>query len=382
MQDDDDIPSIKKQKICEEEQNDLEFSQMKSSSNMLGKFYCSDCNMAFDRDDEMLYHQEECKKNSGSENALTLENDINRTENEECTPSQKSTKNLAKKEKLKKHLSISKGSESSVSKPLTPRKREERYRCNNCTQQFRKEEKMLQHVAKCSGELSEMKDDEEKAIEDIEPIEITKLSEDSLNDKKTQILEKNVAITVINEENVDHLRDAKTIGDKVEKEGNDDVPDKVEEPIVETPTEAPTTPKKGRGRPKKILEISKILEQVPPSPPPSTLPKRASSTSRRTSSSSRASTAMSTASMGSLSNSESMQGAQTSSTESIKATNTKHTSDNETAGSVPEKEVEANASNSIPDNKNGGGTPAEAPTQPTSSNTRPKRSRKVIEKDL
>jgi len=241
---------------------------------------------------------------------------------------------------------------------------------------------MLQHVAKCSGELSEMKDDEEKAIEDIEPIEITKLSEDSLNDKKTQILEKNVAITVINEENVDHLRDAKTIGDKVEKEGNDDVPDKVEEPIVETPTEAPTTPKKGRGRPKKILEISKILEQVPPSPPPSTLPKRASSTSRRTSSSSRASTAMSTASMGSLSNSESMQGAQTSSTESIKATNTKHTSDNETAGSVPEKEVEANASNSIPDNKNGGGTPAEAPTQPTSSNTRPKRSRKVIEKDL
>merc|ERR1719483_261614 len=118
-------------------------------------------------------------------------------------------------------------------------------------------------------------------------------SEDSLDDKKNLLLEKNVAITIVNEDNVDHLRDTKIIEGKVEKEGNDDVPVYVETPVIETPKEVVTTPKKGRGRPKKILEISKILEQVPPSPPPPSLPKRTSSTSRRTSSSSRTSSTLS-----------------------------------------------------------------------------------------
>merc|ERR1719317_1786101 len=117
----------------------------------------------------------------------------------------------------------------------------------------------------------------------------TQDSEDSLDDKKNSMLEKNVAITIVNEDNVDHLRDTKIIEGKDEKEGNDDDPVNVETPPIEPPTEV-VTPRKGRGRPKKILEISKILEQVPPSPPPSTLPKRTSSTSRRTSSSSRTST--------------------------------------------------------------------------------------------
>merc|ERR1719233_4381 len=275
--------------------------------------------------------------------------------------------------------------ESDPAKPITPRKREEKYRCDNCSQQFRKEEKMKAHVSKCNGVAEIIPNNENDIIDKIEEKVAdtngeTQNSEDSLGDKKNSLLEKNVAITIVNEDNVDHLRDTKIIEGKDEKEVNDDVPVNVETAVIEPPTDA-VTPRKGRGRPKKILEISKILEQVPPSPPPPTLPKRTSSTSRRTSS-------LSTGAVTSISSTESV----TKSTPTTSTTASLETSVTPTPTDARSAETDTSASKTDPTtatpsstaqpNKSIEPPQAETPTQAPISNTRPKRSRKVIDKDL
>jgi hypothetical protein len=284
-----------------------------------------------------------------------------------------------------------KAPESDTVKPLTPRKREEKYRCTVCSQQFRKEEKMLEHISKCSGGARIIPNDETNLNDKIEEkVDDTngenQDSEDSLDDKKNLLLEKNVAITIVNEENVDHLRDTKIIEGKDEKEGNDDVPVNVEAPDVENNKEV-ITPRKGRGRPKKILEISKILEQVPPSPPPPTLPKRTSSTSRRTSSSSRTS---STLSLGAVTSTPSIETI-TTLTPTTAATVMSETStvaipDASPAPLTSEPETNPRKTETIsiaPNRTAQPSKPVETSQAETPvSNTRPKRSRKVIDKDL
>lgn len=399
MQDDDDIPNIKKQKLSEEEHKKLESSIREEAPQTVetaGKFYCNNCNMEFDRDDKMLFHQAECKK-------LTEFDEISNTEEDQSSKSvssrnmqcNKCNKTFKTEGKFKKHKKLCKASDYVPPKPLTPRKREEKYRCTNCTQQFRKEEKMMVHVAKCTGETGmipiEVKQLNDESEEKINTNGTNQNSEDSLNDKKNLLLEKNVAITIVNEDNVDHLRDTKMIEGKVEKEGNDDVPvNVVETPVVETPTEVVITPKKGRGRPKKILEISKILEQVPPSPPPPTLPKRASSTSRRTSSSSRTSATLSTGAVIPAPNTETTTATYTTgacttplaaappTTEAVPATPTSETESNTQKTEI----TTTNAPSTAQPNTTLESSQIETAVQWPISNTRPKRSRKVIDKDL
>jgi len=373
MQDDDDIPNIKKQKLSEEEHKKSEISQLNETQRTVENV---------DRDDEMLFHQEECKKSTESEDISNSEAD------------QPSKPGFSKKKgKLKKHkkgVKTPPAPESDTAKQLTPRKREEKYRCNKCHQQFRKEEKFDTHVGKCTGDAGMILNKENDLNTSIEEKLAdtngeTQTSEDSLDDKKSLLLEKNVAITIVNEDNVDHLRDTKIIEGKEEKEGNDDVPVNVESPVVEPPKEV-ITPRKGRGRPKKILEISKILEQVPPSPPPPTLSKRTSSTSRRTSSSSRTST-LSTGAVTSLSSIE-------TSIPPIPITPLSETA-TVTSEAVPSSTVSEQESNTrkiepstatpnstAQPNKSLEPSQAEPPAQAPISNTRPKRSRKVIDKDL
>jgi len=383
MQDDDDIPNIKKQKLSEEEHKKSEISQLHQTEENVenvGKFFCGTCPSEFDRDDKMLFHQSECTNSTPSE--IISNSDVDQQSN--SSPSKK-------KGKLKKHKKVSKAPENDPAKPITPRKREEKYRCDNCSQQFRKEEKMKAHISKCNGVAEIIPHNENDLIDNIEEKVAdtngeTQNSEDSLGDKKNSLLEKNVAITIVNEDNVDHLRDTKIIEGKDEKEGNDDVPVNVETPVIEPPTEV-VTPRKGRGRPKKILEISKILEQVPPSPPPPTLPKRTSSTSRRTSSSSRTST-LSTGAVTSISSTESL----TKSTPTASTTASSETSVTPTPTDARSAETDTSASKTDPatatpsstaqPNKSIEPPQAETPTQAPISNTRPKRSRKVIDKDL
>jgi len=373
MQDDDDIPNIKKQKLSEEEHKKLENSMIDDSvqnAETVSKFYCNICNMEFDRDDKMLFHQDECKKNIEPETLVKA--DVNQSSKSKAPKNQcnQCNKIFKKEDKLTKHKKMCRA-------PLTPRKREEKYRCKTCTQQFRKEEKLFIHMAKCNGETETPLPEKSILLEDkIEENGSHHNSEDSLNDNKNLNLEKNVAITIVNEENVDHLRDTKIIEGK--EEVNEDVPVTVETPVVEAPAEVAVTPKKGRGRPKKIIELSKILEQVPPSPP---VPqRRTSSTSRRTSASSRSSLTTSTLNL-----------------ETTTAVPTTHLI--VARKSLPEPEVpdavvphsepilttlttETTITTDILTTAQPYKTQPETSVQTPTSNTRPKRSRKVIDKDL
>merc|ERR1712106_621373 len=382
------------------EHKKLEYSHLNQTPQTAeneGKFYCNNCNVEFDRDDKMLFHQAECKKLAESEEILSTEVDqLSKSVSSKIMQCNKCSKPFKTEGKFKKHKKLCKASESDTPKQLTPRKREEKYRCTNCSQQFRKEEKMMIHVAKCTGEIGMI------------PIEVTPLndrieekvdtngenqhSEDSLDDKKNLLLEKNVAITIVNEDNVDHLRDTKIIEGKVEKEGNDDVPVNVETPVIETPKEVVTTPKKGRGRPKKIFEISKILEQVPPSPPPPSLPKRTSSTSRRTSSSSRTSSTLSAGAVIPTLYTETTTATPITGP-STTALSESLTTATPTIDAVPAQTVElvvarkseptpTNATSTAQPNKTADTSQEDALARASISNTRPKRSRKVIDKDL
>merc|ERR1712106_478036 len=372
------------------EHKKLEYSHLNQTPQTAeneGKFYCNNCNVEFDRDDKMLFHQAECKKSTESEEIVSTEVDqMSKSVSSKIMQCNKCSKSFKTEGKFKKHKKLCKASESDTPKQLTPRKREEKYRCTNCSQQFRKEEKMMIHVAKCTGDIGML------------PIEVTPLndrieekvdtngenqhSEDSLDDKKNMLLEKNVAITIVNEDNVDHLRDTKIIEGKIEKEDIDDVPVNVETPILEeTPAEVAITPKKGRGRPKKILEISKILEQVPPSPPPPSLPKRTSSTSLRTSASSRTSATPSTGAVTSTPNTETKAAnPKTAATPISDITPAIPTSESATTPQKTETTTPTTAT--AQPNKTLVSSQQETSVQTPISNTRPKRSRKVIDKDL
>merc|ERR1711892_683487 len=153
-------------------------------------------------------------------------------------------------------------------------------------------------------------------------------------------------------------------------------------------------PKKGRGRPKKILEISKILEQVPPSPPPPTLPKRTSSTSRRTSSSSRTSSTLSagavipslytetTTATPTTGPTTALSESLTTATPTIDAVPAPPSSEGQLVVARKSEPTPTNTNITAQPNKTADTSQEETPSQASISNTRPKRSRKVIDKDL
>ena len=189
------------------------------------KYYCSNCSATFDRDDKMLFHQEECIKAGSKAGAKT---DVKTAEN-------------TKKEK------------TAVSN-----------QCPKCLIIINKKAKLIRHARMCKGKKSSAPGT---------PSAPTPPATPELRS------EKKVTITNIDEAVVENVIDATSLEDRESKNGADTP--STESPVPSELSDEGT--RRSRGRPKKpVVDVSNILDKIPPT----VNLKRVSSTSLRSSASS------------------------------------------------------------------------------------------------
>ena len=190
-------------------------------------YYCSNCPATFDRDDKMLFHQEECIKAGVQTDVKTAD-------------------------KIKKESQPSSG-KTAVSN-----------QCPKCLIIINKKAKLVRHSRMCKGK---------KSSSPGTPCAPTPPATPELrSDKK-------VTITNIDEAVVENVIDATSLEERESKNGADTP--STESPVPSEPSDEGM--RRGRGRPKKaVVDVSNILDKIPPT----VHLKRVSSTSLRSSASS------------------------------------------------------------------------------------------------